>query len=66
MNRCEARISPYDHGFIWSLEFFETFRIIMVILSYWMNHYDRLIDALDTFFLQIKWSMTKDEVKCLF
>ncbi len=42
------------------LEFFETFRIYNGHPFLLDDHYDRLIDALDT--LQIKWTKTKDEV----
>lgn len=56
----EARISPYDHGYLYGLGVFETFRIYNGHPFLLDDHYDRLIDALDT--LQIKWTMTKDEV----
>ena len=41
------------------LEFLKRFVFIMVIL-FIDDHYDRLIEALDT--LQIKWTMTKNDV----
>ena len=56
----EARISPYDHGYLYGLGVFETFRIYNGHPFLLDDHYDRLIDALDT--LQIKWTKTKDEV----
>lgn len=56
----EARISPYDHGYLYGLGVFETFRIYNGHPFLLDDHYDRLVDALDT--LQIKWAMTKDEV----
>ena len=31
----EARISPYDHGYLYGLEFLRRFVFIMAILSYW-------------------------------
>ena len=32
----EARISPYDHGYLYGLGVLRLFVFIMVILSYWM------------------------------
>ena len=52
----EAKISPYDHGYLYGLGVLKRFVFIMVILLL-DDHYDRLIEALDT--LQIKWTMTK-------
>ncbi|WP_242215113.1 aminodeoxychorismate lyase [Bacillus cereus group sp. BfR-BA-01383] len=56
----EAKISPYDHGYLYGLGVFETFRIYNGHPFLLDDHYARLIDALDT--LQIKWTMTKDDV----
>lgn len=56
----EAKISPYDHGYLYGLGVFETFRIYNGHSFLLDDHYKRLIDALDT--LQIKWTMTKDDV----
>ena len=56
----EARISPYDHGYLYGLGVFETFRIYNGHPFLLDDHYNRLIEALDT--LQIKWTMTKNDV----
>ena len=32
----EARISPYDHGYLYGLGVLRRFVFIMAILSYWM------------------------------
>ncbi|MED1512351.1 aminodeoxychorismate lyase [Bacillus proteolyticus] len=56
----EAKISPYDHGYLYGLGVFETFRIYNGHPFLLDDHYERLMDALDT--LQIKWTMTKDDI----
>ena len=56
----EAKISPYDHGYLYGLGVFETFRIYNGHPFLLDDHYERLMDALDI--LQIKWTMTEDEV----
>lgn len=56
----EAKISPYDHGYLYGLGVFETFRIYNGHPFLLDDHYNRLIGALDA--LQIKWTMTKDDV----
>lgn len=56
----EAKISPYDHGYLYGLGVFETFRIYNGHPFLLDDHYERLVDALDI--LQIKWTMTKDDV----
>ncbi|MBJ8106989.1 MULTISPECIES: aminodeoxychorismate lyase [Bacillus cereus group] len=56
----EAEISPYDHGYLYGLGVFETFRIYNGHPFLLDDHYERLMDALDT--LQIKWTMTKDDI----
>lgn len=53
----KSRISPYDHGYLYGLGVFETFRIYNGHPFLLDDHYNRLIEALDT--LQIKWTMTK-------
>ncbi|PEP78350.1 aminodeoxychorismate lyase [Bacillus pseudomycoides] len=59
----EAKISPYDHGYLYGLGVFETFRIYNGHPFLLDDHYERLMDALST--LQIKWTMTKDDVLCI-
>ncbi|PFK36831.1 4-amino-4-deoxychorismate lyase [Bacillus cereus] len=56
----EAKISPYDHGYLYGLGVFETFRIYNGHPFLLDDHYERLTDALSV--LQIKWKMTKDDV----
>jgi len=56
----EAKISPYDHGYLYGLGVFETFRIYNGYPFLLDDHYERLMDALSV--LQIEWKMTKDDV----
>ncbi|MDZ5608670.1 aminodeoxychorismate lyase [Bacillus pseudomycoides] len=56
----EAKISPYDHGYLYGLGVFETFRIYSGHPFLLDDHYERLMGALST--LQIEWTMTKDDV----
>ncbi|HEK9103465.1 aminodeoxychorismate lyase [Bacillus pfraonensis] len=56
----EAKISPYDHGYLYGLGVFETFRIYNGHPFLLDDHYERLMGALST--LQIEWTMTKDGV----
>jgi 4-amino-4-deoxychorismate lyase len=56
----EAVISPYDHGFLYGLGVFETFRIYNNHPFLFDDHYERLLTALS--FLQIEWRMTKEEI----
>lgn len=59
----EAKISPYDHGYLYGLGVFETFRIYNGHPFLLDDHYERLMDALSV--LQIEWKMTKDDVLCI-
>ncbi|PGC34824.1 4-amino-4-deoxychorismate lyase [Bacillus pseudomycoides] len=56
----EAKISPYDHGYLYGLGVFETFRIYNGHPFLLDDHYERLMDALSV--LQFEWKMTKDDV----
>ncbi|MFJ8531336.1 aminodeoxychorismate lyase [Bacillus sp. NPDC094106] len=56
----EAKISPYDHGYLYGLGVFETFRIYNGHPFLLDDHYERLMDALSA--LQIEWKLTKDDV----
>lgn len=56
----EAKISPYDHGYLYGLGVFETFRIYDGHPFLLDDHYERLMDALST--LPIEWTMTKEDV----
>ncbi|KEK21720.1 aminodeoxychorismate lyase [Bacillus gaemokensis] len=56
----EAKISPYDHGYLYGLGVFETFRIYNGHPLLLDDHYERLMESLSA--LQIEWTMTKDDV----
>ncbi|MDM5186542.1 aminodeoxychorismate lyase [Bacillus sp. DX4.1] len=56
----EAKISPYDHGYLYGLGVFETFRIYKGHPFLLDDHYERLMAALST--LHIQWEMTRDDV----
>lgn len=56
----EAKISPYDHGYLYGLGVFETFRIYNGHPFLLDDHYERLMDALSA--LQIEWKLMKDDV----
>ncbi|MGG0277616.1 aminodeoxychorismate lyase [Bacillus rhizoplanae] len=59
----EAKISPYDHGYLYGLGVFETFRIYNGHPFLLDDHYERLMTALSS--LHIAWEMTKDDVKSI-
>ncbi|AWC27051.1 aminodeoxychorismate lyase [Bacillus cytotoxicus] len=56
----EAKISPYDHGYLYGLGVFETFRIYNGHPFLLDDHYERLMDALAA--LQIEWDMKKGDM----
>ncbi|WP_242145722.1 MULTISPECIES: aminodeoxychorismate lyase [unclassified Bacillus cereus group] len=56
----EAKISPYDHGYLYGLGVFETFRIYNGHPFLLDDHYERLMGALAS--LQIEWDMTKEDI----
>lgn len=56
----EAKISPYDHGYLYGLGVFETFRIYNGHPFLLDDHYERLMDALLA--LQIEWDMKKGDM----
>lgn len=56
----EAKISPYDHGYLYGLGVFETFRIYNGHPFLLDDHYERLIRSLSE--LCIQWHMTKDDI----
>ncbi|WP_028400949.1 aminodeoxychorismate lyase [Ectobacillus panaciterrae] len=56
----EAVISPYDHGFLYGLGVFETFRVYSGHPFLFDDHYERLLTALS--FLHIEWHMEKKEL----
>ncbi|MEH6890939.1 aminodeoxychorismate lyase [Bacillus sp. JJ864] len=59
----EAKISPYDHGYLYGLGVFETFRIYNGHPFLLDDHYERLMTALSS--LHIAWKMTKEDVKSI-
>ncbi|WP_242224315.1 aminodeoxychorismate lyase [Bacillus cereus group sp. BfR-BA-01380] len=59
----EAKISPYDHGYLYGLGVFETFRIYNGHPFLLDDHYERLMTALSS--LHIAWEMTKEDVKSI-
>lgn len=61
MKQEEAMISPFDHGFLYGLGVFETFRVYDGHLFLFDDHYLRLMESLKQ--LNIEWSVTKDEAK---
>ncbi|MFX3624182.1 MAG: aminodeoxychorismate lyase [Ectobacillus sp.] len=56
----EAVISPYDHGYLYGLGAFETFRVYEGHPFLFNDHYERLMTALS--YLHIKWDMTRDDI----
>jgi 4-amino-4-deoxychorismate lyase len=56
----EAVISPFDHGFLYGLGVFETFRVYNGHLFLFDDHYVRLHESLQQ--LNIKWNVTKEEM----
>lgn len=57
----KARISPYDHGYLYGLGVFETFRIYNGHPFLFDDHYKRLMNALSS--LRITWHLTKETVR---
>lgn len=45
----DLRISPYDHGFLYGLGFFETFRTYSGVAPLLSEHYERLRNALSAY-----------------
>ncbi|MFD3448331.1 aminodeoxychorismate lyase [Microbacteriaceae bacterium 4G12] len=56
----EAVISPYDHGYLYGLGVFETFRVYNGHPFLFRDHYERLTTALS--YLNIQWTLTKKDV----
>ena len=57
----ELCISPFDHGFLYGLGFFETFRTFNGKVPFLVEHYERLKEALEEFRIAMPFSM--DELK---
>lgn len=56
----DVTISPYDHGYLYGLGFFETFRTYRGQVFLWDQHWERLERALSTF--RIRMPYTKEEI----
>lgn len=52
----EVTISPYDHGFLYGLGFFETFRTYEGHVFLWEEHWARLHRALSAFRIQLPYT----------
>jgi 4-amino-4-deoxychorismate lyase len=59
----ELRISPFDHGFLYGLGFFETFRTYAGQVFLLEEHLERLKKALDEF--QFKVDLDVDEISAI-
>lgn len=57
----EAKISPYDHGYLYGLGVFETLRVYNGHLFLFDDHYERLVTALSS--LHICWNMQNEDVR---
>jgi 4-amino-4-deoxychorismate lyase len=60
INKEDARISPFDHGFLYGIGLFETFRVYEGHPFLLDDHLERLNQGLDELF--IKYRFTRDEV----
>lgn len=63
VNDFEVKISPYDHGFLYGLGVFETFRIYNGHPFLLFDHLERLRSSLDK--LNIEWNVSKEEVQVI-
>lgn len=57
----DLRISPFDHGFLYGLGFFETFRTYEGKVLFFEEHLQRLLQALEKY--RIHMPYTKEELK---
>lgn len=57
----DLRISPYDHGFLYGLGFFETFRTYDGVAPMLREHYERLLNSLGEY--RISMPFTIDELE---
>ncbi len=60
VNQEEARISPYDHGFLYGLGLFETFAVVDGHPFLLDDHFRRLHSGLSD--LQIQWTYSRSDV----
>ena len=61
LNDFEVKISPFDHGFLYGLGVFETFRIYDGHPFLLFDHLNRLRQSLNE--LNIEWNMSNDEIQ---
>lgn len=57
----ELRISPFDHGFLYGLGFFETFRTYQGSVPFFSEHYKRLCDALNLYRIEMPYTLVELE-----
>ncbi|MGM9944473.1 MAG: aminodeoxychorismate lyase [Lysinibacillus sp.] len=55
------RISPFDHGFLYGLGFFETFRTYDGHVPFFEDHYNRLSEALQHFHIEMPYTIVDFE-----
>jgi len=55
------RISPFDHGFLYGLGFFETFRTYDGHVPFFEDHYNRLSEALRHFHIEMPYTIVDFE-----
>ena len=57
----ELKISPFDHGFLYGLGFFETFRTYKGKVLFLGEHYNRLCKALNCYRIEMPYSLKELE-----
>lgn len=57
----DLKISPFDHGFLYGLGFFETFRTYQGKVLFLGEHYKRLCDALNLYRIEMPYSLADIE-----
>jgi len=57
INNTEAGISPFDHGYLYGLNFFEKFRTYKGQVVLFQEHYNRLISRLNQFHIKMTYSV---------
>ena len=61
MSADELRISPFDHGFLYGLSFFETFRTYQGKVLFLNEHYKRLCAALNSYHIEMPYTLVELE-----
>lgn len=57
MEEQNVTISPFDHGFLYGLGFFETFRTVTGQVPFIKEHYERLSNALKVYRIQMPFTL---------